>query len=162
MAKIDQNQEFSEFCHHPFHSGKNFLFFLHGSNAEKVVHNRRWKWRPLAGQQGGAMSQKWLKLTKIFNLFYFAPSNSLWQHILVIFILILCKGVVENEKQGWGPLGSHKGVPKVPKWPQNYIPRGQFWPFLDLWDDLWDTLVDTPGVLTIVYHFLLPPHIRSV
>ena len=26
MAKIDQNLEFSGFCRHPFHSGKNFHY----------------------------------------------------------------------------------------------------------------------------------------
>ena len=41
LAKIDQNYEFSEFCHHPFHSGKSFSLFLHGFNAERVVENGR-------------------------------------------------------------------------------------------------------------------------
>ena len=73
------------------------------------------------------------------------------------------RGVVENDKTrvrilGGPSRGAHQGVLKVPKWPQNYIPRGRFWSF----KDLWDPLVDTPGVLTLVYHFLLLPCIISV
>ena len=40
--------------------------------------------------------------------------------------------MIDKGEDPWGP---HQGVPKVPKWPQNCIPRGQFWPFLDLWDN---------------------------
>ena len=71
MAKIDQNLEFSDFCHHPFHSGKDFSIFLHRSNKERVAENGRWEWRPLGAKHGGTTGQKWLKLTKIFDFFLF-------------------------------------------------------------------------------------------
>ena len=119
MAKIDQNIEFSDFCHHPFHSGKDFSIFLHRSNKERVAENGRWEWRPLGAKHGGTTGQKWLKLTKIFDFFYFAPSNSLWQQIFIIFTLILCGRVAENDERGWGPLGGPPGGPPgSPKGPK--------------------------------------------
>ena len=37
------------------------------------------------------------------------PSNSLWQQIFTIFTLLLCRGVVENDRQVKGPLGGPPG-----------------------------------------------------
>ena len=60
------------------------------------------------------------------------------------------------------PWGVHQGVPKV-------VPKVQKGPKLTPGDavlrpfwDLWDPLVGPPGVLTLVYHFLLLLCIRSV
>ena len=141
----------------------NFFLFLHGSYAERVVQNGRWKWRPFAAQQGGTFSQKWLKLTKIFNLFYFDPSNSFWQHILVIFILILCKGVVENDRQGWGPLGAPPGGPKGPKMASELHPQGSV---LALFGPLGQPLGHPGGHLRVPHYRLsfstTSPHNTSV
>ena len=73
------------------------------------------------------------------NLEFFSillPSNSLWQQIFTIFTLLLCRGVVENDRRVWGPLGGPPGVLKVPKWPQEDSLKDQYRPFLDLWDPL--------------------------
>ena len=49
------------------------------------------------------------------------------------------------------PWGAHQGVPKVPKWPILILGGAILRPFLDLWDPL----VGPPGVLILVYQFLL-------
>ena len=60
------------------------------------------------------------------------------------------------------PWGVHQGVPKVvpkvqkgPKLTPGDVVLRSFW-------HLWDLLVRLPGVLTLVYHFLLLLRIRSV
>ena len=56
------------------------------------------------------------------------------------------------------PWGVHQGVPKVQKGPKltpGDVVLRPFW-------HLWDPLVRLPGVLTLIYHFLLLLRIRSV
>ena len=60
------------------------------------------------------------------------------------------------------PRGVHQGVPKVvpkvqkgPKLTPGDVVLRPFW-------HLWDPLVRLPGVLTLVFHFLLLLRIRSV
>ena len=109
---------------------------------------------PWGPNKGASKGQKWLKLSKIFNFFLFGshPIHSGNRFSLFLYSSY-AGGVVENNKRVWGPT---RGFPKVPKWPQDGSPKDQYRPFLNLWDPL----VGPPGVLMLVYHFLLLPPLK--
>ena len=113
---------------------------LDGSNAERIVENGRWEWAPRS--KNG----------------YFSPSNSLWQQIFIIFTLILCGGVVENDRRGWGPLRFPPGGSKYPEMTK-----------INPWACNSEAILGplgppggTPRGPPLVYHFLLLPRIRLV
>ena len=116
VAKIDQNLEFFGFCHHPFHSGKNFSLLLHWSNAKRVVENERREWRPLGAQQGVPKGPKMAKIVQ--NLIFFGfghhPFHS-GKKILLLLHWPYAERVVENVRGEWRPLGAQQGSPKGPK-----------------------------------------------
>ena len=121
MANIDQNLEFIGFCHHRFHSGKNFLLFSHWSNAEIVVENDRREWRPLGAQQAGLKGPKMAKIDQNleFFLFCFHPIHSGNKFSLSLH-LSYARGVVQNDRLIWGTQGGPLGGPKVPKMASEY------------------------------------------
>ena len=90
-------------------------------------------------------------------LFYFAPIQfTLATNFHYFFANIVQGGWQKLKDEYEDPWGPHQGVPqvpKVPKWPQDGSLKDQYWPFLDLWDPL----VGPPGVLKLVYQFLLLP-----
>ena len=78
MDKTDQNLELFRFCHHPFHSGKDFSLLLHWFNAERVVENERREWKPLRAQQGGSKGPRMAKIDQNLVFFKFCshPNHS--------------------------------------------------------------------------------------
>ena len=74
---------------------------------------------PLGPNTGAPWAKNGLNWPKSWFFFYFALSNSLWQQIFIIFSLILCGWVAENDERGWGPLGGPPGGPPgSPKGPK--------------------------------------------
>ena len=90
-------------------------------------------------------------------LFYFAPIQfTLATNFHYFFANIVQGGwkkLKDEYEDPWGPHQAVPKVPKVPKWPQDGSLKDQYWPFLGLWDPL----VGPPGVLKLVYQFLLLP-----
>ena len=107
MAKNDQNLEFLGFRTIHFSWVKNVIivtmFLCKGSNRERKTRMKPPGGPikgPLGAKQRGLKGQKKAKIVQ--NLEFFSillPSNSLWQQIFTIFTLLLCRGVVENDRR---------------------------------------------------------------